>query len=78
MTADLTGLTMVHIFTGEKVEGADYGRLDRTKLQILLREFDRSAAVYICGPPRMMAQAARDVRALGFRRCSIHTERFST
>lgn len=74
---DLTGLTMVHTFTGEKVAGTDFGRLDRPKLQALLSEVDRSAAVFICGPPRMMAQVTRDMRILGFKRRSIHTERFS-
>lgn len=75
---DLTGLTMVHTFTGEDVAGALSGRLDRAKLQPLLGGFDRSAAVFICGPPRMTAQVARDMRALGFHNRDIHTERFSS
>ncbi len=75
---DLTGLTMVHTFTGEKIAGADSGRLDRPKLQSLLGGVDRSAAVFICGPPRMMAQVARDMRVLGFKHRDIYTERFSS
>jgi predicted ferric reductase len=74
---ELTGLTMVHTFTGEKSEGAASGRLDRQNLEALLTEADRTAAVFICGPPRMMEQVAFDMRALGFNRRTIHTERFS-
>lgn len=77
ISRDLTGLTMVHTFTSEKIEGAEFGRLDRPRLQALLSDVDRSAAVFICGPPQMMAQVARDTRAIGFQRRSIHTERFS-
>jgi len=77
ISRDLTGLTMVHTFTAEKNEGAEFGRLDRPKLQALLSDVDRSAAVFICGPPRMMAQVAHDIRAIGFQRRCIHTERFS-
>jgi len=69
---------MVHTFTGEKIEGANSGRLDRPKLQALLGKVDRTAAVFICGPPRMMAQVTRDMRALGFKRRDIYTERFSS
>ncbi len=74
---NLTGFTMVHTFTGEKPEGPVSGRLDRQNLQALLNEADRSAAVFICGPPRMMAQVARDVETLGFKRRAIYTERFN-
>jgi predicted ferric reductase len=77
ISQDLTGLTMVHTFTAEKIEGAEFGRLDRSRLQALLSDVDRSAAVFLCGPPRMMTQVTRDMRALGFQRRSIHTERFS-
>lgn len=77
MSQDLTGLTMVHTFTAEEIEGAEFGRLNQPKLQALLSDVDHSAAVFICGPPLMMAQVARDMRALGFQRRSIHTERFS-
>jgi len=77
ISRNLTGLTMVHTFTAEKIEGAEFGRMDRSKLQALLSEVDRSAAVFICGPPQMMTQITRDMRAIGFQRRSIHTERFS-
>jgi len=77
ISRDLTDLTMVHTFTAEKIEGAEFGRLDRTKLQALLSDVDRSAAVFICGPPLMMTQVTRDLRVLGFKRRSIHTETFS-
>jgi predicted ferric reductase len=73
---DLTGFTMVHTFTGEKPGRPASGQLDRKNLRALLSDEDRSAAVFICGPPGMMAQVARDMRALGFKRSSIHTERF--
>ena len=75
---DLTDLTLVHTFTGENVAGADFGRLDRPKLQALLGGVDRTAAVFICGPPRMMAQVARDIQDLGFKPRDIYTERFSS
>jgi len=77
ISRDLTGLTMVHTFTAEKISGAEFGRLDRSRLQALLSDVDRSAAVFICGPPQMMTQVSRDMRAIGFQRRSIHTERFS-
>ena len=76
LARELTGLTVVHTFTGEKNAGHAHGRFDRQTLATLLKAADRRAAVFICGPPRMMAQAARHVRALGFRRSAIHTEPF--
>ena len=76
LARELTGLTVVHTFTGENNAGHVHGRFDRQNLATLLKAADRRAAVFICGPPRMMAQAARHVRALGFRRSAIHTEPF--
>ena len=73
---ELTGFTMVPTFTREDAADLVSDRLDRPTLERLLGDADRSAAVFICGPPRMMAAAARDMQVLGFDRAAIHSERF--
>mgnify|MGYP001821844430 CR=1 FL=1 len=65
LARELTAFTMVPIFTREPPGEYMTGRLDRPTLQQQLGGADRSAAVFIRGPPRMMAAAARDMRALG-------------
>ena len=72
----MSAFTLVPTFTREPSGEFNPGRLDRPTLQGLLGNADRSAAVFICGPSRMMKAVARDIRALGFDRKAIYTERF--
>ena len=53
------------------------GRLDADMLGRLLDERDRSACVFVCGPPGMMRATAKALRSLGVGRRNIHTERFA-
>ncbi len=73
----IPGLAMIDIFTQEHTESQDPARLDKRKLVALLKDCDRNAAVYICGPPLMMQELKRILIELGFRRKRIHTEEFA-
>ena len=76
LAARLTAFRHVPIFTRNAVNGNRSGRLNRTALEQILRGCSRKAAVYVCGPPRMMKQIVADLKALGFPARSIHTEAF--
>jgi predicted ferric reductase len=42
----------------------------------MIRDHNRKAAVYVCGPPLMMKQITIDLKALGYPSRFIHTEMF--
>ncbi len=66
------------ITNGRKTSGLITGsRLTWLLLERLLSEQDRSARVFLCGPPPMMAGVFRTLCGLGFPRRRIHIERFS-
>ena len=76
---ELTGFKWVPVFTrtqSRESRGAAAGRIDRTKLEDLLRDHGRNADVFLCGPPAMMRQIRKDLRAIGFPAKKIHTESF--
>lgn len=76
LTAKLTGLRRVPIFTRHTEGKARSDRLDRSRLQDILSESSRRAAVFVCGPPLMMKQIKTDLKALGFSGRCIHSEFF--
>ena len=68
---------MIHVLTREPEYGGERGRLDKAKLERLLSGSSRRATVFICGPPIMMKETYRALRAIGFPRRSICLEHFS-
>ncbi len=70
---DIASLDINMIYTRE--EGG--GRLERGRLQNILREFDGSEHVYICGPRRMMKSVRGDMLQLGMARQHIFIEEFA-
>ena len=76
LTAKLTGLRCIPIFTRNADGNRRPRRLDRTRMQDLLSDCSRQAAVFVCGPPAMMKQVTKDLKALGFPARSIHSEVF--
>ena len=72
----LTGFKWVPIFTREESEGDRIRRIDRNTLEMLLSDCGREAAIFLCGPPGMVAQIRPALNRIGFTRKSIHTEAF--
>lgn len=76
LAAQLTGLRHIPIFTRITGSEAHTGRLDRMKLESLLDACRRDAAVFVCGPPAMMARTTAGLKRIGFPARGIHTETF--
>lgn len=76
LSAKLTGLRRVPIFTENTDSGTPSGRLNRTMLDSMLSECGRESAVFLCGPPSMMTALVTDLKTLGFSARSIITETF--
>jgi predicted ferric reductase len=75
--AQLKGLRIVHVLTRDPEFSGEKKRLDRLRLKRLLSDCSRSAAVFICGPHRMMKEVYQSLLSLRFRRRFIFIERFS-
>jgi ferredoxin-NADP reductase len=73
----LKGLQVIHVLTRDPNFQGEKGRLDKSKLERLLKGSSREAAVFICGPPIMMTETRNFLLELGFPKSSIHMERFS-
>jgi len=76
LSAKLTGLRRVPIFTQHTDNGKPSERLNRAMLETLLSGCSRGSAVFLCGPPSMMTAIFTDLKALGFPARSIVTETF--
>jgi len=76
LSAKLTGLRLVPIFTQNADNGKPSQRLNRTMLETLLGGCSRRSAIFLCGPPSMMTALVTDLKALGFPARSIVTETF--
>ena len=76
LTAQLTGLRCIPIFTDNAETGEPSGRLNQTILKALLSENCRTSAVFLCGPPPMMKALTTDLKRIGFPRRAIFTETF--
>lgn len=77
MTDRLPQLVVHHVLSDEPEYEGLTGYIDRALLERILTDADRSARVFLCGPPPMMTLVADALRKLGFPRRRIHTERFS-
>ena len=77
LTMQLKGLCIVHVLTREPEYSGEKGRLDRPRLERLLSDCSRSAAVFVCGPEQMMKAVRTSLLSLGFQRRLIFMERFS-
>jgi predicted ferric reductase len=76
MEQKLTGFKWVPIFTREEVKDDRTRRLDADALEKLVNDCGRDAAVFLCGPPAMVAQIRASLKRIGFSRKSIYTEAF--
>ncbi|WP_419659419.1 ferric reductase-like transmembrane domain-containing protein [Desulfosarcina variabilis] len=76
LSAKLTGLRLIPMFTRNTDSNSNAGRMDRRRLETMIRDHNRKAAVFVCGPPLMMKQITTDLKALGFPSRFIHTEIF--
>jgi predicted ferric reductase len=72
----LTNFTWLPIFTREKGEDGQMGRLDQVMLKHTLRGGRMESAIFLCGPPPMMNVVQADLIRIGFPKSSIHTEAF--
>ena len=72
----LTGFKWIPIFTREESEGDRGRRMDQGTLEMLLSDCGRDAAVFLCGPPGMVAKIRPALKKIGFSRRSIYTEAF--
>ena len=77
MERNLPCFRWVLIFTQETGTGVQFGRLDRTKLETLLKGSRRGACVFLCGPPLMIKQVRQDLKQIGFPARSINAEAFN-
>jgi predicted ferric reductase len=77
LAAQLKGLRIVHVLTRDPEFSGEKGRLDRPKLKRFLLDCSRSAAIFVCGPNRMMKEVHRSLVSLRFPRRFILMERFS-
>ncbi len=73
---NLKGLRVLHVFTRESKEAGGGGRLDEDQLDTLLQDCSRQSAVFICGPPVMMAEMRRILPKIGFSHNTIYWEKF--
>jgi predicted ferric reductase len=67
---------LIQIYDAEQVAGAEFGRLDKSKLQTLVpnvSEYD----VFLCGPPGMMSALKTSLTELGLPNKQLHWERFA-
>lgn len=76
LTAQLTGLRLVLNFTRIPENEFAAGRIDAEKLKGMLAKCSRRAAVFVCGPDRMMQQVESDLKRIGFSSRLIFTETF--
>ena len=76
LSAKLTGLRLIPIFTRNRDSDPNAGRLDQRRLDTMISDHTRQAAVFVCGPPLMMKQITTDLKAIGFSSRFIHTEVF--
>ncbi len=77
MKRKLTCFRWIPIFTQETGAGDQFGRLDRTKLERLLKGSRRDASVFLCGPPLMIKQLRQELKQIGFPARSINAEPFN-
>ena len=70
-------LAIHHVLTREEGFQGQTGRLTLRTLKELLAGCSRGAAVFVCGPPPMMADVCRNMRRLGFKKSHIYREKFS-
>ena len=71
-----TNYKLIEIYADEKVEGAEFGRLDKERLQTLASDLT-SRDVYLCGPPPMMIALKKALTELGLPKKQLHWERFA-
>jgi predicted ferric reductase len=76
MKQKLTGFKWVPIFTREEFSDDRIRRLDTDALERLVDDCGRDAAIFLCGPPAMVAQIRASLRRIGFPKKSIYTEAF--
>jgi predicted ferric reductase len=77
LAQQLKGLRIFHVDTRSKHVKKSSTRLDKEKLQELLKGCDRGAAIFICGPPLMMQDVRRILLQIGFLRRLIYVEKFA-
>lgn len=71
-----TNYKLIEIYTDEQVEGAQFGRLDKDRLQALVPDL-ASRDVYLCGPPPMMNALKKAMAELGLPKKQLHWEKFA-
>jgi predicted ferric reductase len=70
------GFKAVNIYSDEKVDGAEFGRLDKDMLAKLVPDI-ASRDIFLCGPPPMMIALRNALVLLGVPKNQIHFERFA-
>ncbi|MFO7800981.1 MAG: FAD-binding oxidoreductase [Desulfovermiculus sp.] len=73
LQAQLPQLRICHVFTAQP-EGQ---RLDKARLAELLDGCSLQAAVFVCGPPKMMNSMQKALKGIGYPRRALFMERFS-
>jgi predicted ferric reductase len=73
----LPNFRIFYIFSRETMAGNNGRRLDRVQLQTFLKDSDRQAAVFLCGPLPFIKNIRNCLVTIGFAKKRIHWENFS-
>jgi len=76
LEAQLKGLRILHVLTRDSKFNGEKGRLEHTTLKRLTSDCSHSAAVFVCGPDKMMKNVFDSLVSLGFAKRMIFMEQF--
>jgi predicted ferric reductase len=76
LSSEMTSLQVVHVLSRQDDWPGEKGHVEEQLLSRYLGNLD-DPAVFVCGPPRMIASVTRALRRTGIPRRRIHSERFA-
>ncbi|MBU1342582.1 MAG: ferric reductase-like transmembrane domain-containing protein [Proteobacteria bacterium] len=76
LTRKMKHLVIHHVITRDSFGQVSCERIDEQSLGLMLYGFDRQAAVFLCGPPAMVAVVKKLLKVLGFSGSRVYTESF--
>lgn len=72
----LQHLQIIHVITRNNGGKNEIGRLDQSKIEKLLKGWNRKSNVFICGPFEMIKDITRSVKNIGFSSARVYKEEF--
>lgn len=76
LASEMPSLQVVHVLSRQDDWPGEKGHIDKELLSRYLGNLD-DPAVFVCGPPRMIASVTKALRRTGVPRRRIHSERFA-